>query len=289
MIAQMQSRSREREAVAAPGATMLVVSFLLFWAAILSAIAGGALTLLAVLLWPAWFLHLFGFFVVEPNGSRVLVLFGTYKATIKRNGFYWTNPFMTKKPISLRARTLNGEKLKVNDLVGNPIEIAAVVMWRVSDTYSACFEVENYEEFVAMQSETAIRHLASTHPYDADDETVPSLRRNAVVICDALQAELQERLGAAGVTVMEARLSHLAYAPEIASAMLRRQQAAAVIAARQRIVEGAVGMVEMALQRLEEHKIVEMDADRKAAMVANLLVVLCGESAAQPIVNTSVS
>jgi len=227
----------------------------------------------------------FGFIVVEPNGSKVLLLLGSYRGTVKRSGFQWVNPFNTKRPISLRARTLNGERLKVNDLAGNPVEIAAIVVWRVRDTFGASFEVDNYAQYVSMQSEAAVRHLASSYPYDADDETI-SLRRNADEVSRSLQAELQERLARAGVEVVEARLSHLAYAPEIASAMLRRQQAAAIIAARQRIVEGAVGMVEMALDRLEEYQKLELDQERKATMVSNLLVVLCSEHAAQPVLNT---
>ena len=226
-----------------------------------------------------------GLMVVEPNGSKVLLLFGSYKGTVKRNGFQWANPFTTRRMVSLRARTLNGEQLKVNDLTGNPVEIAAIVVWRVRDTFAASFEVDDYVEYVATQSETAVRHLASSYPYDADEKTI-SLRRNVDEVSSSLQEELQERLGRAGVEVMEARLSHLAYAPEIASAMLRRQQAAAIIAARQRIVEGAVGMVEMALDRLEEVKGLTLDEERKAAMISNLLVVLCSESAAQPVINT---
>lgn len=236
----------------------------------------------------AWFVLIGGFFIVEPNGSKVLILFGKYQGTVKDNGFFWANPFMVKRGVSLRARTLNGEKLKVNDAIGNPIEIAAIIVWKVRDTYNASFEVEDYEQYVRLQSETAVRHLASTHPYDADDHEI-SLRRNADEISDALKNELQERLARAGVEVLEARLSHLAYAPEIANAMLRRQQAVAVIAARQRIVEGAVGMVEMAIRRLEEHETVKMDDQRKATLVSNLLVVLCGETSAQPVVNTGAS
>lgn len=236
----------------------------------------------------AWFFLIGGFFIVEPNGSKVLVLFGTYKGTVKHNGFYWANPSMTKRGVSLRARTFNGEKLKVNDAVGNPIEIAAVIVWQVFETYSASFDVEDYEQYVRLQSETAVRHLASTHPYDADDDQI-SLRRNTEEISEALKSELQERLARAGVRVLEARLSHLAYAPEIASAMLRRQQAAAVISARQRIVEGAVGMVEMAIHRLEERETVKMDDKQKAVLISNLMVVLCGEQNAQPVVNTGTS
>jgi regulator of protease activity HflC (stomatin/prohibitin superfamily) len=226
-----------------------------------------------------------GLMIVEPNRSRVLLLFGSYKGTVKRSGFQWVNPFNTRRAVSLRARTLNGEQLKVNDLTGNPVEIAAIVVWRVKDTFAASFEVDDYEEYVATQSETAVRHLASAYPYDADENTT-SLRRNVDEVSSSLQSELQERLGRAGVEVMEARLSHLAYAPEIAGAMLRRQQAAAIIAARQRIVEGAVGMVEMALDRLEEYQKLTLDEERKASMISNLLVVLCSESAAQPVLNT---
>jgi regulator of protease activity HflC (stomatin/prohibitin superfamily) len=227
----------------------------------------------------------FGLIVVEPNGSKVLLLFGSYKGTVKKAGFQWVNPLTTKRPVSLRVRTHNGEMLKVNDLSGNPVEIAAIVVWRVRDTFSASFEVDDYLAYVPMQSEAAVRHLASSYPYDAEEETI-SLRRNADEVSVSLQTQLQERLDRAGVEVVEARLSHLAYAPEIASAMLRRQQAAAIIAARQRIVEGAVGMVEMALDRLEEYQKLNLDEERKAAMVSNLLVVLCSEHAVQPVLNT---
>jgi len=226
-----------------------------------------------------------GFFVVEPKGSRVLLLFGAYKGTVKHDGFHWTNPFMTKRKLSLRVRTLNGERLKVNDLAGNPVEIAAIIVWQVNDTYEASFEVDNYEQYVALQSETAVRHNAGTYPYDAEDDTI-SLRRNTEEVSEHLKVELNDRLRRAGVEVLEARLSHLAYAPEIAGAMLRRQQAAAIIAARQRIVDGAVGMVEMALQRMKTEGVIKLDEERQAAMVSNLMVVLCSEHAAQPVVNT---
>lgn len=225
-----------------------------------------------------------GFFIVEPNGSQVLLLFGSYVGTVKDSGFHWANPFYTKRKVSLRARSLNGEKLKVNDSAGNPVEIAAIVVWRVTDTYAASFQVDDYESYVALQSETAVRHLASSFPYDGEEHEL-SLRRNTDEVSTHLQKELQERLQLAGVQVIEARLSHLAYAPEIAGVMLRRQQAAAVVAARQKIVDGAVGMVEMALQRLEEHGKIQLDEERKAAMVTNLMVVLCSEQAAQPVVN----
>lgn len=225
-----------------------------------------------------------GFIVVEPNGSKVLLLAGSYQGTVKRSGFQWVNPFNTKRAVSLRAITLNGEKLKVNDSAGNPVEIAAIIVWRVKDTYRASFEVDNYMQYVAMQSETAVRHLASSYPYDADDDSV-SLRRNTDEVSETLQRELQQRFDRSGVEVIETRLSHLAYAPEIASAMLRRQQASAIIAARTRIVEGAVGMVEMALDRLQHYPGLELDNERRAAMISNLLVILCSEHAAQPVVN----
>jgi hypothetical protein len=226
-----------------------------------------------------------GFFTVAPNMARVLLLFGAYRGVVRTPGFRWTNPFMTKKPVSLRAHNLNGDKIKVNDRAGNPIEIAAIVVWNVRDAAQAVFDVENYEQFVHVQSETAVRHLASTHPYDGGTDEEPSLRGSADVVAQELQRELQARLDRAGVEVVEARLSHLAYAPEIAGAMLRRQQAAAIISARQRIVEGAVGMVEMALEHLARNNVVILDDERKAAMVSNLLVVLCSEQAAQPVVN----
>ncbi|MBC8142681.1 MAG: SPFH domain-containing protein [Armatimonadetes bacterium] len=224
--------------------------------------------------------------VIEPNGSRILTLFGKYQGTIRQNGWFFVNPIAGKSTLSLRARTLNGDKLKVNDSAGNPVEIAAIIIWRVSDTYRASFEVERYEEFVRLQSETAVRHLASTHPYDAEDHEI-SLRRNTDIVSEDLKSELNERLARAGVEVLEARLSHLAYAPEIAGAMLRRQQATAVIAARQKIVEGAVGMVELALDRLQQHETINMNEREKAALVSNLMVVLCGDHSVQPTVNTS--
>ncbi len=226
-----------------------------------------------------------GFFIIEPNGSKVLLLFGKYAGTVKNSGFHWTNPFYTKRNISLRAQTLNGQRLKVNDNVGNPVEIAAIVVWQVMDTYKASFDVEYYIDFVNLQSETAIRHLASSYPYDAEEGQI-SLMRNTDEISKHLMVELEERLALAGVRVIEARLSHLAYAQEIAGVMLRKQQAAAVIAARQRIVDGAVSMVQMALDHLERDNIVELDSERKAAMVSNLLVVLCSETNVQPVLNS---
>jgi hypothetical protein len=291
--------TKERDFSPKSGWAMLCLEILLFlvgtatlWAFAQNGKAGppspgtlAAFVLAQVLIWLTFLIFFGGFFVVEPNGSRVLLLFGSYKGSTKKAGFFWTHPFMSKRSVSLRARTLNGEKLKVNDSAGNPVEIAAIVVWQVRETYKASFEVDNYEQYVSLQSETAVRHLASAHPYDAEDDTV-SLRRNTDEVSDYLKSELQNRLERAGVQVLEARLSHLAYAPEIAGAMLRRQQAAAIIAARQRIVEGAVGMVEMALHRLDERKTLQLDEERKATMVSNLMVVLCSEHAAQPVVNT---
>lgn len=231
-----------------------------------------------------------GFYTLQPNQAAALILFGQYKGTVKDEGFMWRNPFISIKKISLRARNLNGEKLKVNDQTGNPIEIAAVVVWKVENTAHALFEVNDYEEYVDIQSEAAIRRLAGRYPYDSEDEItdkgVISLRHGTDEVNEELKKEIQERLARAGVDVQEARISHLAYAPEIAGAMLRRQQALAVIAARKKIVEGAVSMVEMALQQLSDKHVVELDEERKAAMVSNLLVVLCGEESAQPVVNT---
>lgn len=233
------------------------------------------------------FISLFGgHFTLQPNAARVLILFGAYKGTARESGFHWTNPFYTKRKVSLRSRNLNGEKLKVNDKRGNPIEIAAVVVWRVEDTAQAIFDVEDYEHYVKIQSESAVRHLANSYAYDQGEEHEITLRSSADEVAAALKLELQERLSKAGVFVEEARLTHLAYAPEIAQAMLRRQQAEAVIAARQKIVHGAVSMVEMALKDLAEKDVVKLDDERKAAMVSNLLVVLCGEAEVTPVVNT---
>ncbi len=236
------------------------------------------LTLLASILTSA------GFFIVNPNHAALLVLFGTYNGTVKENGFYWTNPFMGKTKISLRVRNMEGARLKVNDRVGNPIEIAAVVVWKVVAAYRAQFEVDNYQEFVKIQSETALRHMASQYAYDGEDSEL-TLRGATDEVSERLKKELHERLERAGVEVIEARLSHLAYAPEIAGEMLRRQQASAVVAARTTIVAGAVGMVEHALDELSKRKFVNLDEERKAAMVSNLLVVLCSDHAVTPIVN----
>ena len=226
-----------------------------------------------------------GLFTVYPNEAKVLTLFGKYAGTVKHDGFHWANPFMAKRRLSLRIRNFEGSQIKVNDHEGNPIEIAAVVVWRVVETAEACFEVDDFEHFVKVQSETAVRNLATQYPYDAYVDGHKSLRGNTAEIADQLKVEVQDRLAKAGVEVLEARINHLAYAPEIAAAMLQRQQAGAIIAARQRIVEGAVGMVEMALALLSAREVVTLDNERKAAMVSNLLVVLCGEKAAQPVVN----
>lgn len=227
-----------------------------------------------------------GFFVVQPNEARTLVFFGHYVGSVRDDGFHWTNPFTMKKRVSLRVRNFNSERLKVNDASGNPIEIAAVIVWRVVDTAKALFDVEAYENFVAIQSETALRSMAMHYHYDSDDHTQASLRGNPEEVADSLKQELHARLLPAGVEVMEARISHLAYAPEIAQAMLRRQQAQAIISARQKIVEGAVGMVQMALHQLSAEHIVELDEDKKATMVNNLMVTLVSEQATQPVVNT---
>ncbi|MBN2023818.1 MAG: SPFH domain-containing protein [Pirellulales bacterium] len=226
-----------------------------------------------------------GYFTLQPNEGRVLILFGAYRGTVRKPGWHWTNPFNTKQRISLRVRNFNSEKLKVNDKRGNPIEIAAVIVWRVEDTAQACFDVDNYENYVEVQSESAIRHLANQYAYDHGEENEITLRSGVDEVSSALQRELQDRVGKAGVTVEEARLTHLAYAPEIAGAMLRRQQAEAIIDARQRIVHGAVSMVQMALEGLAEKQVVELDEERKAAMVSNLLVVLCAETEVQPVIN----
>jgi regulator of protease activity HflC (stomatin/prohibitin superfamily) len=231
-------------------------------------------------------LLLAGLFIVNPNEARVLQLFGSYAGSARAAGLRWANPFFTKRRISLRVRNFESARLKVNDSEGNPIEIASVVVWRVVDTAEAVFEVDDYENYVHVQSEAALRNLATSYAYDAHDEQQRSLRGHTAEVADHLKREIQDRLAKAGVEVLEARISHLAYAPEIAAAMLQRQQAGAIIAARQRIVEGAVGMVEMALEMLSSKAIIHLDEERKAAMVSNLLVVLCGEKGTQPIVNT---
>ncbi len=233
-----------------------------------------------------WLFLMLGFFTLQPNMSAVLILFGAYRGTSRESGFRWANPLIAKHKVSLRAHNLNGERLKVNDLRGNPVEIAAVVVWRVENTAQAVFDVEDYKEYVEVQSESALRHLASRYPYDTGEDDELSLRGSTDEVSKDLQTELADRLIRAGVTVDEARLTHLAFAPEIAGAMLRRQQAEAIVAARKRIVEGAVGMVELALTQLDEHDTIKLDDERRASMVSNLLVVLCGEREASPVINT---
>lgn len=241
----------------------------------------------AALILPAAFFFR-GFLILNPNEATVLVLFGTYKGTVKESGFHWVNPFYIRSTISLRARNLNGQSLKVNDKLGNPVEIAAVIVWQVQDTAKASFEVDDYVKYVSIQSEAAVRHLAGICPYDnfEEENAEITLRSGAEKVNRLLEDELNERLSPAGIKVIEARISHLAYAQEIAGAMLRRQQATAIVAARRQIVEGAVGLVEMALAKLSEREIVALDEERKAAMVSNLLVVLCGDKEVNPVVNT---
>jgi regulator of protease activity HflC (stomatin/prohibitin superfamily) len=291
--------SLERESHALPGWLMLFIN--------LGLLVGVAAWIVSILkgdqhwqLFPAIFLEataallLGGYFTLQPNEARVLILFGDYKGTVRSSGFWWANPFyshvrgagVNTVKISLRARNFNSEKLKVNDKRGNPVEIAAVVVWGVEDTAKAAFDVDDFVSYVHIQSEAAIRHIASMYAYDRGEEHESTLRESANEVAAALKLELQERLGKAGVVVEEARLTHLAYAPEIAQAMLRRQQAEAVIAARQKIVQGAVSMVAMALQELSAKGVVQLDEERKASMVSNLLVVLCGEKEASPVINT---
>ncbi|GAA0632454.1 SPFH domain-containing protein [Streptomyces thermocarboxydovorans] len=254
--------------------------------AVTGAGAKAALIVPGVLVVIASLLAMAGLNMVAPGEARVVQLFGRYRGTIRQDGLRWVNPFTTRTKISTRVRNHETAVLKVNDAYGNPIELAAVVVWRVEDTAQATFEVDDYVEFVSTQTEAAVRHIAIEYPYDAHDEDDLSLRGNAEEITEKLAAELHARVEAAGVQIIESRFTHLAYAPEIASAMLQRQQAGAVVAARKQIVEGAVGMVETALNRIAEHDIVELDPERKAAMVSNLMVVLCGDRSAQPVVNT---
>jgi regulator of protease activity HflC (stomatin/prohibitin superfamily) len=282
---------REREYAAIPGLPVLVVLIAVILASVYGIVTGAGsdspFTVVASALVIAFAsLLLGGLFVVNPNEAKVLQLFGRYIGSVKAAGLRWANPFYTKKRISQRVRNFESAHLKVNDLDGNPIEIAAVVVWKVVDTAEAVFEVDDYNNYVKVQTESALRNLATSYPYDAHDDAKMSLRGHTAAVADHLKREIQDRLTRAGVEVMEARISHLAYAPEIAHAMLQRQQAGAIIAARQRIVEGAVGMVEMALDALSRRDIVTLDNERKAAMVSNLLVVLCGDKSTQPVVNT---
>ena len=319
--------NRERAVQVQKGSIMLplVIGLFLGGIALLiySIVSGGgrpilSLFFIGVLLIPFSVVLMMGFFTLQPNEARVLILFGDYKGTVRESGFHWGNPFYTngcnggvlqrlsemqqqragktvapqqekyspRNKVSLRARTLNVERLKVNDKRGNPIEIAAVVVWRVRDTAQAVFDVDDYERYVQMQSESALRHLANAYAYDHGEESECTLRSNVDEVSQALRKELEERLSKAGIAVEETRLTHLAYAPEIAQAMLRRQQAEAVIAARQKIVQGAVSMVEMALKELAARQVMQLDEERKAAMVSNLMVVLCAESEVHPVINT---
>jgi hypothetical protein len=297
----MQTPSKESPARALPGFALLIAVIVCGFAAVVllvrsivdaarngaSGTTAAALIAFVLLTLLSAFLSL-GLFVVQPNQGKVLILFGRYIGTVRRDGWFWANPFTVgaRRKISLRIRNFNTETVKVNDERGNPVEIAAVVAWRVTDTARAVFDVDDFEHYVAIQSETAVRHLATLYPYDSYEEDTLSLSGNVDEVSRALQEELEERLAHAGVEVVEARLSHLSYAPEIAGAMLRRQQATAIVAARQKMVEGAVGMVEMALNTLAQEHIVDLDEERKAAMISNLLVVLTGEQAAQPVLNT---
>lgn len=273
------------------GWPMLAVNLAVFFAAglLLLTAAGfqlGLLALFGVLLAVAAVISLAGHFTLQPNQARVLILFGEYHGTVRDSGFYWANPFYTKRLLSLRLRNMETERLKVNDKQGNPIEIATVVVWHIDNSAQACFDVDSYEQYVKIQSESALRHLANSYAYDHGEEHEVTLRSGVDEVSATLQRELQQRLQHAGVVVEESRLTHLAYAPEIAGIMLRRQQADAIIAARQKIVHGAVSMVQMALHDLAERQVIEFDQERKAAMVSNLLVVLCGEREAQPMINT---
>jgi len=286
----MQSVS-EKKALAFPGLLVLLLTLTLGALALfllvsgtqtesLASILSGVAALVVTLLLAK------GLFVNAPNEAKVLVVFGTYTGTARESGFWWANPFAQKKKVSLRIRNFSGTPIKVNDLYGNPIEIAAVVVWQVTQTARATFDVEDCESFVTVQSETAVRALASEYPYDSQDEDRPSLRANPTEVAHLLKTQLQARLELSGVTVLEARLTHLAYAPEIAHAMLRRQQAQAIVSARKKIVEGAVTMVQAALMALSERRIVELDEERKAAMVNNLLVALVSDKDSQPVINT---
>lgn len=278
----------EKIIVPANGYLMLFLFILLFFGSI-------ALFPITKTAWPVFGIVIsiglaFGFLMVQPNGSRVLLLFGKYVGTIKKNGFYWVNPFFTKKKISLRASNFDSERLKVNDKLGNPIMISTILVWRVQNTYKAAFDVDNYENFVRVQTDAAVRKLASMYPYDnfADEGHVEdiTLRSSVNEVSTALEKEIDERLSIAGIEVLEARIGYLAYAQEIANAMLKRQQATAIVAARHKIVEGAVSMVEMAIEQLSKKQVVDLDEERKAAMVSNLMVVLCGDKDASPVLNT---
>lgn len=282
---------RENSVKVNNGIPMLLLVFVVFVLSVALLIFAGKsgmvpLVIFAVLMKLVLLVSLAGFFMVNPNESKVLQLFGKYVGTVNDSGLRWANPFYGKKAVSLRVRNFESGQLKVNDSAGNPIEIATVVVWKVVDTAEAIFEVDDYESFVHIQTEAALRNLATAHPYESHNDESLTLRSDPQEIANLLQKEVQDRLEKAGVKVIEARISHLAYAQEIAASMLKRQQAQAIVAARKQIVEGAVGMVEIALQQLSEKKLIELDDERKAAMVSNLLVVLCGEENAQPIINS---
>jgi regulator of protease activity HflC (stomatin/prohibitin superfamily) len=276
--------NQEKTSAPLSGYVMLVLVFVLLLAGTLGLIMGRN----PVFIWPLVFAFILmpGFFFINPNSSIVLILFGAYQGTVKKNGFYWVNPFFTKRPISLRARNFDSEKIKVNDKVGNPIQIGVILVWQVRNTFQAAFEVDNYENFVKVQSDSAVRKLAGQYAYDNfEEDSEVTLRSGHEEVNHALEENLRGRLDMAGIHVIEARIGYLAYAPEIASAMLRRQQATAVVSARFKIVEGAVSMVHMALEQLAKHNIIELDEERKAAMVSNLMVVLCADKDVSPVVN----
>jgi len=276
----------EKEFFAASGYLLLFVTFFLIVPPILGIIFLKQIWLIAFLV--IGFFTLGGYFVVNPNESSVLILFGAYKGTVKKNGFFWVNPFFTKKKISLRARNLDSDPIKVNDKIGNPIMIGIVLVWKVNNTFKAAFDVDDYTHFVNIQSEAAIRKLAGHYPYDNfdDEQSDITLRSGGEDVNHVLEKELEERLSIAGIEIVEARISYLAYASEIAGAMLRRQQATAIVAARIKIVEGAVSMVEMALEQLSEKELIELDEEQKAVMVSNLMIVLCSDKDASPVINT---
>jgi regulator of protease activity HflC (stomatin/prohibitin superfamily) len=278
--------NKEKTVIPTSGFTVAAIMFAALIAIIFCFIAIRHPAILLLVL--VWLVCLIGFFIVNPNESRVLVLFGEYTGTVRKNGFFWTNPFYLKKKLSLRARNFDSERVKVNDKLGNPIMISVILVWRVQETFKAAFEVDNYESFVKVQSDAAVRKLAGMYSYDnfEDDESEITLRSGLDEVNDQLEQELHDRLAIAGIEVMEARIGYLAYASEIASAMLKRQQATAIVAARLKIVEGAVGMVEIALQELSRKNIIDLDDDKKAAMVSNLLVVLCSDKDTTPVVNT---
>jgi regulator of protease activity HflC (stomatin/prohibitin superfamily) len=287
------STHQQHIARAQPGGTSAIWAAILFAIGIAVTVVGveasaGPVAALGIIVLILGFVVVRGFVVIQPNSSRVLILFGRYMGTLLEPGLWWVNPFTVfwRRTVSLRVRNLQSERLKVNDASGNPIEIAAVVVWRVTDTAKAVFDVEDYEQFVVVQSETAVRHLANHYPYDDYTEATVSLRGSGPAVLDSLHAELQDRLRTAGMEVLETRLTHLAYAPEIAEVMLRRQQAEAILAARRTMVAGATGIVQMALAQLADSDLVELDPERKAAMVSNLMVVLSGDHSPTPVINT---